>query len=128
MARAIEIGQEFTVNKRISEDDVKQFAEISTDHNPLHLNEEIAARSIFKRRVAHGMLTASLISAALASMPGTIILLEISLSFKKPVFINDTLAAKAIVTKVENDRISLDVEVTRNVDKVVIGTARILQK
>jgi 3-hydroxybutyryl-CoA dehydratase len=83
---SIKVGDQFHSRKKITEDDIKLFAAISGDHNPLHLDAEFASKSIFKQRVAHGMLAASLISAALASMPGTIILLSISLSFEKPVY------------------------------------------
>jgi 3-hydroxybutyryl-CoA dehydratase len=83
---------------------------------------------MFKQIVAHGMLTASLISAALASIPGTIILLNFSLAFEKPVYIDDSLTAKVTVKKVEGSKMYLDAEVTRGSDRVVSGSAVILRR
>ena len=66
MLSTINTGDVFTSSKKITEHDVKTFADLSGDHNPLHLDAKFASTSMFKQRVAHGMLTASLISAALA--------------------------------------------------------------
>ena len=81
----VKVRDQFSTHKQVTENDIKLFADLSGDHNPLHLDADFASRSMFKQRVAHGMLAASLISAALASMPGTIILTNICLSFEKPV-------------------------------------------
>lgn len=125
---SIKVGDQFLSRKKITEDDIKLFAAISGDHNPLHLDAEFASKSIFKQRVAHGMLTASLISAALASMPGTIILLSISLSFEKPVYVNDSLTAKVTTRKIEGSKIRLEAEISRGNDRVVSGKAMILRR
>lgn len=125
---AIKIEDQFCSRRRVTEEDVKLFADISGDHNPLHLDSEFASKTMFKQRIVHGMLTASLISAALASMPGTIILLNFSLSFEKPVYIGDDLTAKVTVKKIENSKIYLDAEVTRGNDRVVSGTVKILKR
>jgi 3-hydroxybutyryl-CoA dehydratase len=125
---SIKVGDQFLSRKKITEDDIKLFAVISGDHNPLHLDAEFASKSIFKQRVAHGMLTASLISAALASMPGTIILLNISLSFEKPVYVNDSLTAKVTTRKIEGGKIHLEAEISRGNDRVVSGKAMILRR
>jgi 3-hydroxybutyryl-CoA dehydratase len=125
---SIEVGDQFLSRKRITEDDVRLFADISGDHNPLHLDADFASKSLFKQRVAHGMLTASLISAALASMSGTIILLNFSLSFEKPVYIGDSLTAKVTVRKVEGGKIYLDAEVIRGNDRVVSGNTVVLRR
>ncbi len=128
LTMAIKVEDQFFSRKRITEEDIRLFADISGDHNPLHLDAEFASKSMFKQRIAHGMLTASLISAALASMPGTIILLNFSLSFEKPVYIGDNLVAKVTVRKIENSKIYLDAEVARGNDRVVSGTVSILRK
>jgi 3-hydroxybutyryl-CoA dehydratase len=125
---AIKIEDQFFSQKHVTEEDVKLFADISGDHNPLHLDAEFASKTMFKQRIIHGMLTASLISAALASMPGTIILLNFCLSFEKPVYIGDDLTAKVTVKKIENSKIYLDAEVTRGKDRVVSGTVKILKR
>ena len=125
---SIKVGDQFLSRKRVTEDDVRLFADISGDHNPLHLDANFASKSLFKQRVAHGMLTASLISAALASMSGTIILLNFSLSFEKPVYIGDSLIAKVTVRKVEGGKIYLDAEVIRGNDRVVFGNTVVLRR
>jgi len=124
----VKVGDQFFSHKQVTEQDIRLFADISGDHNPLHLDAEFAARFMFKQRVAHGMLTASLISAALASMPGTIILTYVSLTFEKPVYVGDSLTAKVTITKIENSKMSLDAEVTRGKDRVISGTVKILRK
>lgn len=125
---SIKVGDQFSTSKRITEEGIKIFADLSGDHNPLHLDAEFASGTMFKRRIAHGMLTASLISAALASIPGTIILLNLSLSFEKPVYIGDDVTAKVVVKEVENSRINLTVEVNKGQERVICGTALILRR
>ncbi len=91
----MEIGATASRTKVISDEDVRGFAAASGDTNSVHLDEAAAARSIFGRRVAHGMLTASLISAVLGNDlpgPGTIYLKQ-EVNFKKPVFIGDEITA-----------------------------------
>jgi 3-hydroxybutyryl-CoA dehydratase len=124
----VKVGDQFSTHKQVTENDIKLFADLSGDHNPLHLDADFASRSMFKQRVAHGMLTASLISTALASMPGTIILTSICLSFEKPVHIGDKLTARVTVTNVQNSKVDLNAEVLRGADTVLSGTAKILRK
>ena len=97
----IEIGLRATMSKTITEADVSTFAQISGDTNPLHLNTEYAAKTIFKERVAHGMLTAGLISAVLGTrLPGIgSIYLSQSLKFMAPVKLGDTIEAEVEVTE-----------------------------
>jgi 3-hydroxybutyryl-CoA dehydratase len=83
---------------------------------------------MFKRRIVHGVLTVSLISAALASMPGMIILLNFSLSFEKPVYINDDLTAIVTVRSIQDGKIHMAAEVTRGNDRVVSGTVDVLRR
>lgn len=95
----INIGDFETFEKTISESDVYLYAGISGDFNPAHLNDQAAKKTIFKGRIAHGLLTAGLISAVLGTIlpgPGTIYL-EQNLSFKKPVYFGDTITAKVTV-------------------------------
>lgn len=95
----INIGDFETFDKTISESDVYLYAGITGDFNPAHLNDQAAQKTIFKKRIAHGLLTAGLISAVLGTIlpgPGTIYL-EQSLSFKKPVYFGDTITAKVTV-------------------------------
>lgn len=105
----IEIGDSDFFQKTISESDVYLFAGITGDFNPAHLNDQEAKKTIFKNRIAHGILTAGLISAVLGTKlpgPGTIYL-DQHLSFKKPVYFGDTITAKVNV-------------IDKNVDKNII--------
>ena len=100
------VGQTARVAKTITEADILLFAAVSTDTNPVHLDAEAAAASVFKERVAHGMLSAGLISAVLGTrLPGAgTIYLAQTLRFRAPVKIGDTVTAEAEVTALDPDR------------------------
>jgi 3-hydroxybutyryl-CoA dehydratase len=96
----LHIGQSATLSKIITEADVQMYAAVSMDTNPIHLDEEIASRSRFGGRIAHGMLSAGLISALLGNHlpgPGTIYMRQ-SLTFRAPVKIGSTVRAMAEIT------------------------------
>jgi 3-hydroxybutyryl-CoA dehydratase len=100
------IGDTASTGKTITEADVLLFAAVSTDTNPVHLNAEVAAASIFKQRVAHGMLSAGLISAVLGTRlpgPGTIYLSQ-NLRFRAPVKIGDTVTATVEITGLDPEK------------------------
>jgi 3-hydroxybutyryl-CoA dehydratase len=107
----------------LTEADIVLFAGISGDTNPVHINEEFAAGTMFSGRIAHGMLTASFISTVIGTKlpgPGAIYLSQ-SLRFKAPVRVGDTLWARATVTELvpEKRRASLATTVTVR-DKIVL--------
>jgi acyl dehydratase len=107
-------GQTATFSKTISEADIYAYAGISGDFNPLHVDEELAAESRFGGRIAHGMLTAGLISAVLGMRlpgPGGIYLSQ-TLQFLHPVRIGDTVTAKAEVLAYQAERRILTVRTT----------------
>lgn len=119
----LEVGMTATFAKTITEADIVLFAGASGDNNAVHINEEFAQTTPFKGRIAHGMLTASVISAAIAGRlpgPGTIYLGQ-NLRFKAPVRPGDTVHAKVTVKEVmlEKRRVILDTVCTVQ-DKVVI--------
>ena len=93
-------GMEAEISHVVSEEDISQFAQISGDTNPVHLDEEYASKTRFKQRIAHGMLSASFISAVFGTrMPGLgAIYVNQSLRFKAPVHIGDEVIAKVVVT------------------------------
>jgi 3-hydroxybutyryl-CoA dehydratase len=96
----IEVGQTASYSKHISEQDIQLFAAVSGDVNPVHLDAEFAATTPFKERIAHGMLTGAIVSAALAIElpgPGTIYLGQ-SLRFRLPVKIGDEVTIQLEVT------------------------------
>jgi len=97
----LEIGDEASFSKTITETDVCLFAGISGDFNPMHMNEAFAKKTPFKTRIAHGALPQSLIAPVLGmKLPGLgTILVEISCRFKAPTFFGDTITATARVTE-----------------------------
>lgn len=124
---AYEIGQTAEWSKTITETDVVLFGGIVGDLNPAHFNEVEAAKGMFGKRIAHGMLGASLISAVLGMYypgPGTIYLGQ-NLKFTKPVSIGDTLTAKVECTDInEKGWMTLDTNVyNQDGDVVIKGTA-----
>ncbi len=95
------LGQEASYVHRVSTYDLDTFAALTGDRNPIHLDEEFAAKSIFKGRIAHGMLTATYISAILGTLlpgPGAIYISQ-TLNFRSPVRIGDEVTATARVTE-----------------------------
>jgi 3-hydroxybutyryl-CoA dehydratase len=104
----IKVGDVAEVSKTISEYDVYAFAGITGDFNPVHVNDEFAKDSIFKYRIAHGMLTASFISTVLGTkLPAeNTIYLSQNLKFTFPVYFGDTITAKVeVIEKIDEKRI-----------------------
>ena len=103
--RKLEIGQKASFSKTISKTDVYGFAGIVGDFNSIHINEEEAKKSIFGKRVAHGMLVGSLISTVLGTrLPGEgTIYLEQEIKFLNPVFFGDTVTATVQVVDIINE-------------------------
>ena len=127
----LQVGDTANLSKTISDDDIRAFAGLTGDHNPVHLDDEYAAGTRFGRRIAHGMLAASLISAALANeLPGRgTVYLSQSLQFTAPVFPGDTVTARVTVKKVREDKpiVTLDtVCVNQYGEAVVKGEAVVL--
>jgi 3-hydroxybutyryl-CoA dehydratase len=99
-------GQQASFGKTISESDVYLFAGVTGDTNPAHINEVYAQGTRFKRRIAHGMMTAGLISAVLGVKmpgPGTIYLNQ-TLAFRAPVYFGDTITAVATVIELDREK------------------------
>ncbi len=94
----VDVGYKTSHVKTISESDIARFAEVSGDFNPVHMNEEYARKTLFGGRIAHGIIAVALLSAAVAKLPGLVILLSQSSRFLKPVKIGDTITALAEVT------------------------------
>ncbi|MCL4455018.1 MAG: MaoC family dehydratase [Deinococcus sp.] len=100
------IGDHASISKTITEADIALFVAVSGDTNPLHTNAEYAKRSRFGERIAHGSLTASLISNVIGTkLPGVgAVYLSQTLKFIKPVKIGDTITATATLTQLREDR------------------------
>lgn len=124
-------GDTVSLSRTINDDDIRAFANATGDHNPLHLDEEFAKQTRFGKRIAHGMLSASLISAVIAQdLPGLgSIYLGQTLQFVAPVFLGDTVTARVTVTSIREDKpiIKLETVCTNQRDEVVIrGEATVL--
>lgn len=118
----IDIGYTTTHTKTITETDIVLFAGISGDFNPIHVNEAYAKKTFLSGRIAHGVISLGLISAASAKLPGLVILLSRSAKFLKPVRIGDTITALAEVIKTRKDKgiITLKNTCINQNDEVVI--------
>lgn len=124
------LGQTASFSKTITEADILLFAAVSGDTNPVHIDAEAAAASMFKQRIAHGMLSASLISTVLGTRlpgPGTIYLAQ-NLKFRAPVTIGQTVTAKVEVTALDpaKKRATLSTTCTVAGKPVVEGEATVM--
>ena len=102
----LELGMSASVSRTVSEADILMFAGVSGDTNPVHLDQEFAASTMFGGRIAHGMLSAGLISAAFGTRlpgPGSIYLSQ-TLKFKAPVKIGDTVVARVTVKELKTEK------------------------
>ncbi len=116
--------------KTITDADIVMFSGISGDINPVHLNHEFASETIFEGRIAHGMLTASLISTVVGTKlpgPGCIYVSQ-SLRFKAPVKAGDTVMARVTVTKIIPEKKFVELETVCTVDNkpVISGEATVM--
>lgn len=129
----LKIGMTDYVTKTITAEDIDKFAEISLDKNPVHLDEEYASKTIFKKRIAHGILVSGLISAVLGTkLPGEgAIYMGQELKFMTPVFIGDTITATVEIIELiaEKNRVVCSTICTNQDGKqVIVGKATLLQK
>lgn len=126
----LEIGMTRYLQKQITDRDIELFAEVSTDRNPVHLDEGYARETIFEGRVAHGMLTAGLISAVIGEqLPGHgSVYLSQSLRFMAPVRPGDTVIAEVKVTAIDHARRRVTLETHCAVGDTVVlkGEALVL--
>ena len=127
----ITVGQTASYSRLVEERDIALFAAVSGDVNPVHLDADFAAGTVFGERIAHGMLTGAFISAALAMElpgPGTVYLGQ-SLRFRLPVKIGDTLTVTLEVTDKQDRRniVTLDCRAHNQAGKLVAtGTAEVM--
>ncbi|MEW9081418.1 MaoC family dehydratase [Caldanaerobacter subterraneus] len=127
----LKVGDKDYFEKTITETDVYLYAGITGDFNPVHINQIEAEKTMFKGRIAHGMLTAGLISTVLGTkLPGTgTIYLGQELKFTKPVRIGDTIKAEVEVIEIipEKNRVKLKTTCTNQNGEVVLeGIATVL--
>ena len=120
----IKMGQSAEVVHTVTEKDIQVFGDLSGDYNPLHFNEDWAKTTMFRGRIAHGILTAAFISTAIGMHlpgPGTIYMSQ-SMRFLGPVRIGDTITARVEVVMLndEKERITLKTTCTNQEGKVVM--------
>ncbi|WP_372603363.1 MaoC family dehydratase [Actibacterium sp.] len=126
----MEIGMTRSLTKEITDRDIEMFAEVSTDHNPVHLDDDYAKGTIFKGRIAHGMLTAGLISAILGEqMPGHgTIYMKQSLEFLAPVRPGQVVTASVTIKDIDTakSRVTLDCQCVVGEKVVLKGEAQVM--
>lgn len=126
-----EVGQNASLSKSIMETDVYMIAEITGDYNPLHLDSEYAKKTLFKERIAHGVLSFGLISAVIGTkLPGKgTIYLNQNIKFIAPVYIGETITATVIISEIipEKNKIILHTYCTNQDGKIVLdGEAMVM--
>ena len=126
----IEMGMTRYIRKVVTDKDIEMFAEVSTDRNPVHLDDAYAQDTIFEGRIAHGMLTAGLISAVIGEqLPGHgTIYMSQSLKFLAPVRPGDLVYAEVKVTDIVIDKRRVKLECKCEVDgkNVLVGEAMVM--
>ncbi len=125
----ISVGMSSSYSQTITDADIKRFAGISGDHNPIHVDENYASESRYGKRLAHGLMTASFFSALFGTKlpgPGCVYVSQ-TLNFKRPVYIDDTVVAVIVVIKVDIEKNRVFFETTCKVKNKVVtsGSAEI---
>ncbi|WP_336038233.1 MaoC family dehydratase [Halobacterium yunchengense] len=114
------VGDTAEASIAVTEQTIEAYADLSGDHNPIHEDDEYAAETMFGGRIAHGMLSAAPISAALAALPGDVVYLSQDLAFENPVYPGDTVTADVeVVEDLGGDRVR--VETTAATDETVVS-------
>lgn len=125
----IEIGMKANYSQTVSDADIKAFSGISGDRNPVHLDEVYASKSRYKKRIAHGLMTASYFSALFGTkIPGKgCVYVSQTLNFRLPVYIGDTVIAEVEVTDIDIKKRRVFFKTTCRVGRriVTVGEAEI---
>jgi 3-hydroxybutyryl-CoA dehydratase len=121
------VGDTATARLDVTDRTIEAYAELVGDDNPLHLDEEYAAEGVFDGRVAHGLLAAGAVSAALADLPGDVVYVSQELSFEAPVRPGDTVTATVEVReRLEGDRLRVRTVARVDDQRVLDGEATVL--
>ena len=127
----LKIGDKFSKERKVTDELVRKFAEVSGDHNPIHLDDEFAKNTRFGRRIAHGMLSGAFISAVLGYEfeERKIVYLSQTMKFTAPVFLEDTVTATATVKNIRENKgiVTLETVCTnQNNETLVTGEAVVM--
>lgn len=130
MHRNFQVGDEASRKRIFNDADVQQFADLTGDHNPVHLNAEFAAGTQFKAQIVHGMLVGSLFTGVLGEElpgPGSIYMTQ-NLSFKAPVYLGQEVTATVEVTNIREGKgiVSFNTYVTDSAGKVLVQGEAVL--
>ena len=125
----LEIGMSESISQTITDADVKLFSDVSGDKNPVHISDEYAEKSRYKKRIAHGLMSASYFSAIFGTKlpgPGCVYVSQ-SLKFTRPVYIGDTVTATVVIKSIDLKarKIFFDTVCTVNGHAVIKGEAEI---
>ena len=128
----LEVGMRSTTTSTITAEMIDTFADITGDHNPIHVDAEFAATTQFGQRIAHGALSASFISAVLGNdLPGPgAVFVELNLRFRRPAFIGDEVIAVAEVAEINqrNGRVKMECYCEVDGKKICRGDAGVMVK
>ena len=120
----IKIGDAFTTTREVTDELIRDFARLSGDHNPIHLDEEFAKATRFGQRIAHGMLSGAFISAVLGNefRNRKIVYLSQTMKFTAPTFIGDTITTTATVTAIREEKgiVTLSTECRKHTGEVTL--------
>ena len=127
----LKIGDSFSTSRKVTDELVRKFAEVSGDYNPIHLDEEFAKTTRFGRRIAHGMLSGAFISAVLGYefKERKIVYLSQTMKFTAPGYLEDTVTATATVAAIREDKgiVTLETICTnQNGEVLVKGEAAVM--
>ena len=127
----LNIGDTFSTSREVTDEIIRKFADVSGDYNPIHLDEEFAAKTRFGKRIAHGMLSGAFISAVLGNefKDRKIVYLSQTMKFTAPVFIGDTVTATGTITNIREDKgiVTLETICTnQNGETLVKGEAAVM--
>jgi 3-hydroxybutyryl-CoA dehydratase len=126
----LSLGMSHETHHKITENDIQLFAEVSGDHNPLHMDEEYASKTSFGQRIAHGALTASYISGILGNnLPGPgSVFTGLSMRFRRPVYIGSDVTVRAEVTELleRGNRVTLKVTCIVDGKAAISGEAKVM--
>ena len=127
----LKLGDQFSTSREVTDEVIRNFADVSGDFNPIHLDEEFAKTTRFGKRIAHGMLSGAFISAVLGNefRERKIVYLSQTMKFTAPVFIGDTVTATGTITNIREDKNIVTLETictNQNGETLVKGEAAVM--
>lgn len=126
----LKVGARFTATKKITDEVIRAFADLSGDYNPIHIDEKFAEKTRFGRRIAHGMISGALLSAVLGTEFGEkqVLYMSQTMKFLSPVFVDDTITATATIKHIREDKpvVTVETVVSKEDGTVVVSGEAVL--